>query len=417
MAGTSTSETNLALRQTQMTTATSRPPTALAPRSLFGVVVSPEWELLLTTASAGDQTARLRSLVSQPLDWALFERLAETHGLLPMAAARLGADPSLLPSPVVQELRDICNENARRSLWFAGELFSVLGTLSAAGIEAVPFKGPTLAAMAQGDLILRQFCDLDIMIHPRDWLRAKRALLNAGFAAKHKLTPREEKAYVESACDFTFHHGAVRNVLEIHWDFVPRFFAIRIPLRQLMTRATTVELCGRRVPTLTPDDLLLCLAVHGAKHAWSRLCWLSDIAHLIYRADLDQDTVRRRAERWRIARIVKIALYLAQWTLGSELPESLQTWIQKDREASKLAEVLVRNLFGDSKIRTESRTYFRLFARQREHAADRVRMWALLATTSSLSEWRTVRLPDPLFRLYSGVRFWRLSRRMLRGKL
>jgi len=400
-----------------MTTAISPPSAGPVPRSLFGVVMSLEWELLLATASAGEQTPRLRTLVNQPLDWALFERLAETHGLLPMAAARLGADPSLLPGPVVQELRTICQENARRSLWFAGELFSVMDTLSAAGIEAVPFKGPTLAAMAQGDLILRQFCDLDIMVHPRDWPRAKRALLDAGFTAKHKLSPREEKAYVASACDFTFHHGPVRNVLEIHWDFVPRFFAIRIPLRQLTARATTVELCGRRVATLAAEDLLLCLAVHGAKHAWSRLCWLSDIAHLIHRADLDQDTVRRRAERWHIARIVKIALYLAQWTLGTELPESLQTWIQEDRDASKLAEVLVRNLFGDKKIRTESRTYFKVFAHQREHPADRVRMWALLATTSSLSEWRTVRLPDSLFSLYGAVRFWRLSRRLLLGKL
>src|SRR5450432_1841259 len=235
-----------------MTTAISPPSAMPAPRGLFGMVVSPEWELLLTTASAGEQSPRLRNLINQPLDWVLFERLAETHGLLPIAAARLGADPSLLPAPVVQELRTICQENARRSLWFAGELFSVLGTLNAANVEAVPFKGPTLAAMAQGDLILRQFCDLDIMVRPRDWPRAKKALLDAGFTEKHHLTSREEKAYVASACDFTFHHGPVRNVLEIHWDFVPHFFAIRIPLRQLMARATTVELCGRPVPTLAP---------------------------------------------------------------------------------------------------------------------------------------------------------------------
>lgn len=400
-----------------MTTATSRPPAASTPRNLFGIAVPPEWELLLATAAAGNQTPRLRTLVNQPLDWALFERLAETHGLLPLAAAQLQADPTLLPDAVVQELRTICQENARRSLWFAGELFSVLDTLSAAGVGAIPYKGPTLAVMAQGDLVLRQFCDLDILIAPRDWTRAKEALLRAGFTEKHKLTPREEKAYVASACDFTFHHGPVRNVLEIHWDFVPHFFAIRIPLRQLMARATTVELCGRRVPTLRPEDLLLCLAVHGAKHAWSRLCWLSDIAHLIHRADLDQDTVRRRAERWHIARIVKISLFLAQWTLGTELPESLQTWIQEDQEAGRLAQILVRNLFSDNKIRTESRTYFQLMARQREHPMDRARMWALLATTSSLNEWRTVKLPDPLFRLYGAVRFWRLSRRLLRGGL
>lgn len=400
-----------------MTTPFSSPLAVPAPRSLFGVLVSPEWELLLATASARDQTARLRGLVSQPLDWTLFERLAETHGLLPTTAARLGSDYSLLPGPVVEELRSICQENARRGLWFAGELFSVLDTLSAAGIQAVPFKGPALAAMAQGDLILRQFSDLDILIAPRDWLRAKQALLNAGFTAKHQLSAREEKAYVKSACDFTFHHGPVKNVLEIHWDIVPHFFAVRIPLRQVLARATKVELCGRSVPTLTPEDLLLCLMVHGAKHAWSRLCWLSDIAHLIHRADLDQETVRRRAERWHIARIVRIGLFLAQWVLGTELPESLQTWIQEDREAAKIAGVMVRNLFHDNKIRTESWTYFQLFARQREHPVDGARMFALLVTTSSLSEWRSVRLPDRLFPLYGAVRFWRLSRRFLRGRL
>ena len=125
-----------------MTTATSRPSAASTPRNLFGIAVPPEWDLLLATAATGNQTPRLRSLVNQPLDWALFERLAETHGLLPLAAAQLQADPTLLPSAVVEELRNICHENARRSLWFAGELFSVLDILSAAGIEAVPFKGP-----------------------------------------------------------------------------------------------------------------------------------------------------------------------------------------------------------------------------------------------------------------------------------
>jgi hypothetical protein len=391
--------------------------TGFAPRKLFGVLVSQEWEMLLAAASPADQTARLRGMVGRPLDWALFERLAETHGLLPMAAAKLGADPSLLPEPAVEELRAICQENARRGLWFAGELFSVLDTLTAAGIPAVPYKGPTLAAMAQGDLILRQFCDLDVLISPRDWLPAKKAMMDAGFTPTLELTPREEKAYVEAACDFAFHHGAVKNVLEIHWDVVPRFYGIRIPLHQMMARATRIELCGRSVPTLTPEDLLLCLSLHGAKHAWSRLCWLSDIAHLMHRAELDPEIIRRRAERWRIARIVRIGLFLSQWILGSELPDSLQNWIQQDHDASKVARDLAHNLFHDNKIRTESLAYFQLFARQREHPSDRVRMFALLATTPSINEWKSVHLPDSLFQLYRGVRFWRLSRRFLRDGL
>jgi len=67
---------------------------------------------------------------------------------------------------------------------------------------------------------------------PSARLAARQAgLLDAGFASKAQAHTAGGKAYVASACDFTFHHGPVRNVLEIHWDFVPRFFAIRIPLR------------------------------------------------------------------------------------------------------------------------------------------------------------------------------------------
>lgn len=382
---------------------------------LFGTLVTPEWELLLAAASPADSAATMCRLVKQPFDWALFERLAETHGLLPMTAAKLLSIPGLLPDAMTLELRKICQENARRSLWFAGELFSVIETLSAAGVLAVPFKGPTLAATAQGDLVLRQFHDLDVLISRTDWPRSKRALLNAGFTSKLQLTEREEKAHLYSACDFTFHHPPLKNVLEIHWDIVPNFFSVDVPVEKVLTRAQPVELCGRLIPSLSPEDLLLCLMIHGAKHAWSRLCWLSDIAYLIQRAQIDADLLRRRAEHWRVARIVRIGLFLTQWILGAELPRELESWIQQDPQASRLGPNLANNLFHDKKVVTESLAYFRLFARQREDVRDRLRLFGRLATTSTLSEWRTVRLPEPLFPLYGAVRAWRLGQRFVRG--
>ena len=383
-------------------------------RKLLGNPVTPEWEMLLAAASPADATATMSRLIGHPFDWVLFERLAETHGLLPMAASKLGVLPGI-PNAMTAELHKICQENARRSLWFAGELFSIIETLSAAGVLAIPYKGPTLAATAQGDLVLRQFHDLDILILRKDWARSKKALIDAGFSPKLDLTAREEKAYLESACDFTFHHPPVKNVLEIHWDLVPNFYSVQIPLDHMAARVKAVELCGRAIPSLAPEDLLLCLMVHGAKHAWSRLCWLSDIAYLIQRVEIDWKTVRRRAERWRIARITRIGLFLTRWMLGAEIPQAVEAWMQQDAETAVLAETLSHNMFHDCKILTESLAYFWLFARQREDVRDRVRLFARLATTSTLSEWRSVRLPEPLFPLYGAVRAWRLGQRFVRG--
>jgi len=385
-------------------------------RKLMGNVVSPEWEMLLAAASPTDGAATMRRLMEQPFDWVLFERLAETHGLLPMAASKLSALPSI-PDAMMAELRKICQENARRSLWFAGELFSVIETLTGAGVLAIPYKGPTLAAAAQGDLVLRQFHDLDILISRKDWPQSKQALVNAGFFPKVDLTAREERAYLKSACDFTFHHPPVKNVLEMHWDIVPNFYSVEIPLHHMAARVQPVELCGRAVPSLAPEDLLLCLMVHGAKHAWSRLCWLSDIAYLIQRVEIDWKVVMRRAERWHIARITRIGLFLTRWMLGIELPQPVEAWVQYDQRTSTLAETLARNLFHDSKILTESLAYFWLFARQRERLRDRLRLFARLATTSTISEWRSVRLPEPLFPLYGAVRAWRLGQRFVRGAM
>jgi len=385
-------------------------------RRLMGTVVNSEWEMLLAAASPTDGTATLSRLMERPFDWVRFERLAQTHGLLPMAAYKLSELPSI-PDAMLVELRRICQENARRSLWFAGELFSVIETLAGAGVQAVPYKGPTLAATAQGDLVLRQFHDLDVLISRKDWPQSKRALMDAGFIPKIELTEREERAYLKSACDFTFHHPPVKNVLEMHWDIVPNFYTVQIPLHHMVARAQPVELCGRAVPSLAPEDLLLCLMAHGAKHMWSRLCWLSDIAYLIQRVEIDWKVVMRRAERWHIARITRIGLFLTRWMLGVELPQPVESWIQDDPGTSTLAESLARNLFHDSKILTESLTYFWLFARQRERLRDRLRLFARLATTSTISEWRSVRLPEPLFPLYGAVRAWRLGQRFVRGAM
>jgi hypothetical protein len=46
--------------------------------------------------------------------------------------------------------------------------------------------------------------------------------------------------------------------------------------------------------------------------------------------------------------------------------------------------------------------------RLREHWRDRIRFLWRLAVTPSVGEWQAVQLPDAMFPLYFGVRFFRL---------
>jgi len=60
-------------------------------------------------------------------------------------------------------------------------LLKVLDLLTGSGVEAIPFKGPVLAVQAYGDLLMRSFVDLDILIHAKDLSRVSKILIDQGY--------------------------------------------------------------------------------------------------------------------------------------------------------------------------------------------------------------------------------------------
>ena len=54
--------------------------------------------------------------------------------------------------------------NAQRSLRLTQRTAKILACLARRGIEAIPYKGPALAQTVYGDVAMRQFSDLDILI-------------------------------------------------------------------------------------------------------------------------------------------------------------------------------------------------------------------------------------------------------------
>ena len=53
-------------------------------------------------------------------------------------------------------------------------------------------------------------------------------------------------------------------VVEPHWAFSQRALAIDLDCEKMYARAQPTVLAGRNVQSLTPGDLLLTLAIHGA---------------------------------------------------------------------------------------------------------------------------------------------------------
>jgi hypothetical protein len=186
-----------------------------------------------------------------------------------------------------------------------------------------------------------------------------------------------------------------------------------VDIEGLFARGQTIHLFGKPVRTLSPTDQLLTVAVHGGKHLWHQLRWLCDVAKSAAVAGVDWRELRERAREWRVERMVRVGLHLAQDLVDADLPEEASRWVREDPSVETIGRDLGRTIFAANEVPADSLTYFRWMARLREHRADRIRFFWKLAATPSLGEWSVVRLPKPLFPLYRVVRVARLLRRGL----
>jgi hypothetical protein len=373
----------------------------------------PETELLLCCARAGagpKRAGRIRALLREELDGTRLVQTALRHGTMPLLYRSLvAACPEAVPAAILDQLRDHFHNNARRNFFLAGELLKCLELLGAHGIPAVPYRGPVLAASAYGDLALRQFDDLDILVHKQDVVRARDLLVSRGYRPEFQLTRAQEAAYLRDQSEYKVLRDEGMLIVELHWRFTEGYFSFPLDPEQLWQRLETVSLAGREVRTFSAEDVLLILCVHGTKHLWERLGWICDVARWLgVHGGMDWGWVMERAAALGSERMLFLGLFLANDLLGAPLPEDVLQRVQADPAVASLAEQVRQGLFGHAHGQPGDlgRCLFHLKARER--LGDRVRYCVRLAVTTTPGDWASVRLPSSLFPVYYVLRPIRL---------
>jgi len=324
---------------------------------------------------------------------------------MPLVYARLGPAADLVPPEFLRELRALYLANVRRNLALSRKLIRVVDILAKAGIDAVPFKGPALALQAYGDLDLRQFTDLDVLIDAHNLDDACRILPSIGFMPATAFTEKHRRWLRSVGKEMIFlNHG---DCLEIHWALAERYF--RVPLDPLsLPRIGNLELLGSAVTTLSPEAALLVLAMHGAKHGWSELRSVADVGHLVHaHPGLAWDDVRRLARRSGLLRIMRVAVRLGERLAGAPIPEAVSADARTDRTAVNVANEAAVRLFAE-RGQPGLAAHVYGFLRTRERWRDRALCCLDLALTPTENDWRLFDLPSVLYPLYYLLRPFRL---------
>jgi len=379
-----------------------------------------EFELLCALAGTDLASARIERVANwnlSGLDWREFLRLAEQHGVLPPAARNLTEHGRGVPTEVQLSLRSAYDANLRRSLWFAAELARIMAQFESGQLRMVPYKGPVLAQSLYGDLGLRSFSDLDFLISPVDFERARLALAEIGYRPPADLTPDVERSWMRIGYERSFDGAAGRNLVELQWALLPYFYGVDLPVDDLLARAGRMVVGGCEVPCLSPEDSLLVLCLHAAKHLWARLIWLSDIAGTLQSQTIDYALVASRARALGIARILGVSFWLVKKVLWAELPQFAEEMIAADKRVETLGGEFADRLLRGAAYDFESTEYFRLILKLRERRGDRWRYLSRLVWTPGAGDVAAVRLPEALFPLYRVVRMGRLMRKLIWSRL
>jgi Uncharacterised nucleotidyltransferase len=387
---------------------------ATSPRSSAARQGENEFDLLRTLAAAeliSERRERIANWNLSALNWSEVLRLAEHHGVLAIAARNLTEYGRGLPPEIERSLRSAYEENLRRSLRFTAELTRVTQYFQKKQLRAIPYKGPVLAQSVYHDLGLRSFSDLDFLISPMDFERAKQALAEIGYRPSAELTPAVERFWLRIGYERSFDGAAGMNLVELQWALLPYFYAVDVGMEGLLARAGRAVVGECEVSSLAPEDLLLVLCLHAAKHLWTRLIWLSDIAETLRTWTIDYSLVSSRARALGIARILGVSFWLAKNVLQAQLSKPAEEVIASDRNVSILGLEFAARLARGAAYDFESTEYFRLILKLRERRRDQMRyLWRLVWTPGS-RDLGAGQLPEKFFPLYRVVRIGRLMQK------
>lgn len=360
--------------------------------------------MLAVTCLKGTATSAIEAALAAPLDWTRVVELALAHRLAPpLLAALEAAAPTLVPADILAALRVHCQRLREHSEALTVELFELLDALAGRAVPVVPFKGPLLGELLFGDAAMRSAGDLDLLVHHIHVRQVREVLEARGYVDGDQppegpaLTVVQRRLYERYQCEYLFVRPHDDMAVEPHWDLTQRTLAMDVDYPGMLDRARPARLAGREVWALAPDDLLLALCVHGAKHHWERLAWIRDVAAVLAKwPDLDLEGAAQRLRGRGCERLFLLSLEVARRCAGAALPAAVVAAIERDPSIRKLSQEVSDGLFqpGRSEPRNDRVEAFRFHLRERW--SDRLRYAAMTWLTPRRRHLEAVALPRGL---------------------
>ncbi len=349
-------------------------------------------------------------VVDPSIDWEIVADEAVYHGVVPQLYCFFQkAGSEFVPDDMREWLQGSFQSNLKHNLILTGELWRILGMFKDQGISAIPFKGPTLAMLAYGDLAQREFTDLDILVYERDLAKVGELLVSAGYKPRADLSLLSDQVFTAIEREFYFTSIRSNTLIDLQWHLSSGILPFDMNLKHISKNQMTVFPGGKQMVTLGLEDLLLYLCAHGSRHCWERLGWIADVAGLInLNPQLDWDLALSQARSLKCERVLLHSLLLSKDLTGAQVPPAIERVARSDADSCALANSIGRTLaqpLGSSMGKFDLHCYF---LKLQNRLVDRIRHLFSLVFAPTVIDWEFWPLPNALMFLYPFIRFIRL---------
>ncbi len=236
---------------------------------------------------------------------------------------------SLLPRFVIDRLERNLEENRQRTQGLIGESIELQRDFQAAGLSYAVLKGISLHPASVTRPELRHQFDIDFLVAESSAPAARQILERHGYTL-----------YAISGKSWEFKKGQTPRVTakDLYRDLPYRGVELHLEayapgLSARLHRSISREICGIKMPVLSPIDLFLGQALHTLKDIGSPFLRASHLLefyrHVLTRSDdnVFWRELRIRAQKDRRACLaIGIATYLLTSVWGSFAPRSLTSW-------------------------------------------------------------------------------------------
>jgi hypothetical protein len=329
---------------------------------------------------------------------------ANQHAIIPLVYKTLSSIENT-PTSFLSTLKKYYMHTVQKNMMMSTELIRIMKLLDENDIEALAFKGPTLAQLAYGDITLRQYGDLDILIQKDDRAKMAQVMQKQGYISNLYI----DNTVLNTLNVLPFHINTSMILSEIHWELLSKNYAIHWAESKLWAEINYVTIDNYQLPTLNFEQQFLYLCVHSSKHLFERISWICDIDRTVRsNEDIPWDSILENAKNLGILRMVYLSLSLCQKLFNLPFPSFIHEKIDKDSQTNILHQEIISLQFNSKEQQITGFKKLVFLYNIRERPKDKFLFLWHASFATKHDDFIFIKLPTYLTFLYPLIRPLRL---------